>query len=164
MCNNAISACCSTTCCTELHAKTSAQDFAQFGPTALMSDVRTWTPQLWWCMTWEQVAVATSHKQIWPRAVGSCEEPEGRQAEAMRLPLLATARQVMMPVLCCCRHLHHSTLKQGCHLHTGFCMTCSVVHQLVALSSQFDGNMMNMALQHASVSAEVVSHCHHSHY
>ena len=115
-------------------------------------------------MTWEQVDVATSHKQIWARGVASCEEPEGRQAEAMRLPSDATARQVMMPVSCCCRHLHHTAVRQGCYQHTNSCMTCSAMHHFMALSSHIDGNMMNMALQHASVSAEVVYHCHHSHH
>lgn len=51
-------------------------------------------------MTWEQDAVATSHKQIWARDVGLCEEPEGREAEAIMLPSEATARQVMLPVSC----------------------------------------------------------------
>lgn len=131
---------------------------------ALMSILRTWTPQLWWCMTWEQVAVATSHKQIWARAVGSCEEPEGREAAAMRLPPAATARQVMMPVSCCCRHLHHMAVKQGCCLHTGFCRTCSAMLQLMAVSSRLDFSVMSMALQHASVSADGVCHCDYSYY
>lgn len=64
--------------------------------------------------------MATSHKQIWARAVGSGEVPEGREAEAMRLPSDATARQVMVPASCCCRHLHHMAAKQGCYLHTVF--------------------------------------------
>lgn len=115
-------------------------------------------------MIWEQVEVATSHKQIWARGVASCEGPEGREPEAMRLPSHATARQVMMPVSSCCRHLHHNAVKQGCYQHTDSCMTCSAMHQLMALSSHIDGNMMNMALQHASVSAEVVYHCHYSHH
>ena len=60
-------------------------------------------------MTWEQVAVATSHKQIWAKL----EDAEGCEAEAMRLLSEATARQVM-PVSC--RHLQHKGIEQACYL------------------------------------------------
>lgn len=77
----------------------------------------TWTPQLWWCMTWEHVAVATSHKQIWARGVRCPGEGEGREADAIRLPSDDTARQVML-VSCCCRHLHHKGNIAGQSLST----------------------------------------------